>query len=187
MMFPNPIFLYWMNPHPMYKFDGLYFRALELSDLEPIRGMRNDPSTWCNLTDITFLTSEAQLGWFRSLHKSTHRHRYYAVCNRKESLVGLVRMDEIDLINRSARVGCDVFPKYRGKGIGSNIMRGVVRYCFDQLNLHRVWLAVLETNVPAIRVYRKAGFKPEGRYTEAIYRNGRYLDYWLFSIIKSNG
>ena len=166
----------------MYVFNDLYMRSLEEKDLEPIRKMRNDPSTWTNLTDIAFLTSAAQLEWFRSLHKDC-KHRYYSVCNCKHKLVGIVRMDEIDPINRSARVGCDVFPKYRGQGIGSKIMAGLVQYCFNFHNLHRLWLAVLETNKAAIRVYEKAGFKPEGRYKKAIYRNGIYVDYLLYSMI----
>lgn len=170
----------------MYSFGDLYMRAIDESDLEPIRKMRNDPSTWTYLTDITLLDSNAQRDWFRSLHKSS-KHRYYAVANAKHRLVGLVRMDEIDLINRSARIGCDVIPRYRGHGIGSKIMGGLVRYCFNYLNLHRVWLAVLETNKAAIRVYEKVGFKPEGRYKEAIYRDGRYVDYLLYSMIKTNG
>ena len=170
----------------MYKFGNLYIRALNESDLEPIRLMRNDPSTWTNLTDITFLDAEAQRSWFLSLHKDSKR-RYYAVCNGKHRLVGLVRMDEIDHVNRSARVGCDVLPKYRGKGIGSKIMTGVVSYGFKLLNLHRIWLAVLETNKVAIHVYEKVGFKPEGRYREAIYRDGQYHDYLLYSMINANG
>ncbi len=167
----------------MFEFDGLHFRALEEADLEPLRRMRNDPSTWTRLSDVTFLDAEAQKNWFKTLHKTTHKQRYYAVGTKTQRFIGLVRMDELDLVNRSARIGCDVMPRFRGKGIGSRIMKGLVRYCFDTLNLHRVWLAVLENNKPAIAVYKKAGFKPEGRYREAIFRNGRYWDYLLFSIL----
>jgi UDP-4-amino-4,6-dideoxy-N-acetyl-beta-L-altrosamine N-acetyltransferase len=168
----------------MFKFADLYMRPVEESDLESIRRMRNDPSTWCNLTDITLLTEDAQRDWFHSLHKSG-KQRYYSVCNDKHQLVGLVRMDEIDFVNSSARVGCDVLPEHRSKGIGTKIMAGVVKYCFNYLNLHRIWLAVLETNKAAIRVYEKVGFQPEGRYREAIYREGQYLDYLLYSMINT--
>ena len=170
----------------MYKFNGLYFRAVEEKDLERLRLLRNAQETWANLTDITLLTEPAQLAWFESLNGDKTR-RYFSVCEwRREAeheLVGVVRMDEIDLVNRSARVGCDVVYERRGKGIGTAIMTAVVKYCFEEMNLHRIWLAVLETNTPAIKVYEKVGFKPEGKYTKAIYRNGKYVDYLLYSII----
>src|SRR5687768_1171353 len=130
----------------MYRFEGLYFRALEEKDLEPLRRMRNDPSTWTRLTDITFIDPEAQKKWYRGLHRDTHHRRYFAVGSARSRFLGIVRMDEIDLINRSARVGCDVVPAYRGRGLGTSIMKGVVRYCFDVMNLHRAWLAVLDSN-----------------------------------------
>ena len=93
-------------------------------------------------------------------------------------------MDEVDHINRSIRVGADVVPALRGKGFGKAIYSAIKKYCFDYLNMHRVWLAVLEANERAIGLYRKVGFKEEGRYREAVFRDGRYQDYILMSILE---
>ena len=56
---------------------------------------------------------------------------------------------------------------------------------FETLNLNRIYLYVFETNLRAIHVYEKLGFATEGRLRQAIYRNGRYSDALLMSMLRS--
>jgi RimJ/RimL family protein N-acetyltransferase len=51
--------------------------------------------------------------------------------------------------------------------------------------MNRLWLLVLENNKVALSLYRKAGFVEEGRQRKAIFRDGRYLDYLMMSILRS--
>jgi len=168
----------------MFRHGGIYLRPLEEKDLERVRKTRNDPSTWMYLTDIDLLDSQSQKDWFKTLSRQKKSKRFYAVCTGKERFVGLVRMDEFDWVNRSVRVGCDVVPSLRGKGYGSKIMKMIVRYGFSYLNMHRLWLLVLDFNSVARRVYEKTGFKIEGRHREAIYRDGEYQDYIIMSLLR---
>jgi len=168
----------------MFRYGNLYFRAIEEKDLEKIRKMRNNPTTWMNLTDITLLNSVSQKQWYLSLAGQQSHRRYYTVCKGKDTFVGIIRMDEIDWVNRSIRVGCDVVPNLRGQGYGKLIIEMIKNYCFKYLNMHRLWLAVLEFNHIARHIYEKVGFKVEGRYRKAIYRNGKYYDYILMSLLK---
>lgn len=169
----------------MFKYKNLYFRPVEEKDLEKIRRLRNDPSTWMNLSDIDLIDAETQKNWLKSLSKQRKQKRYYTVQSTKNKFVGLIRMDEFDWVNRSVRVGCDVAKELRGKGVGTMIMEMIVQYCFNQLNMHRLWLLVLEPNKVAHHVYKKAGFVEEGRYRQAIFRNGQYHDYILMSLLKA--
>jgi RimJ/RimL family protein N-acetyltransferase len=51
------------------------------------------------------------------------------------------------------------------------------------MNLNRLWLLVLESNAHAIRLYQKQGFRLEGRMRQAVFRDGRYVDYLVMSIL----
>jgi RimJ/RimL family protein N-acetyltransferase len=93
-------------------------------------------------------------------------------------------MDQIDYINRSIRVGGDIHKDYRGKGYGTKMFELIVSYCFNYLNSRRLWLMVLETNEKAIQLYKKIGFKEEGRQIEAVFKNGKYIDYLMMSKLK---
>jgi RimJ/RimL family protein N-acetyltransferase len=93
-------------------------------------------------------------------------------------------MDEIDLQNRSVRVGADVAVLKRRQGYGVGIYEALKKYCFDDLGMHRIWLLVLETNRPARALYRKVGFAEEGRMKKAIWRGGCWVDYVSMSTLK---
>lgn len=163
--------------------DGLSFRLPSMEDLPAIAELRNDPSTWCQLTDPLPVTPRDQKAWLESL--SLRNGRFYAAAfSGQHPFIGLVRMDERDSQNRSIRVGLDVVPKLRGLGYGTSIYQAVLAYAFDQLNCHRVWLQVLQTNKRGARLYEKLGFKTEGILREAVFRDGRYVDYTVMSILE---
>jgi RimJ/RimL family protein N-acetyltransferase len=74
--------------------------------------------------------------------------------------------------------------EYWGKGYGTDAMRVILRYGFNELNLRRVGLIVFEYNPRAIRSYEKAGFIPEGRIRGPILREGRRWDFFYMGILR---
>jgi len=44
---------------------------------------------------------------------------------------------------------------------------------------------VLETNQHAKRLYEKQGFITEGRLRDAVFRDGKYVDYIIMSILET--
>jgi RimJ/RimL family protein N-acetyltransferase len=166
-----------------FSHSGMMFRMPKSEDLELIADLRNDLSTWEQLTDPRPVGRADQKAWLESLGSRSGK-LYFIAYTASEPFVGLIRMDEIDHINRSIRVGADVVAPLRGKGFGKAIYGAVKKYCFDYLNMNRVWLAVLETNKRAISLYKKVGFRKEGRYRAAVFRNGRFIDYVLMSLLE---
>lgn len=167
----------------MFRHGDIVLRVIEPADLGVLRESRNEQSTWANLTDISLITEADQRRWYETL-ESRGRKYFIAEGFPQRYPVGMVRMDEIDTTNRSIRVGCDVFPWKRGQGYGSKTFAAVLKYAFDYLNMHRVWLAVIESNGIARHVYEKHGLREEGRYRDAIFRDGRYVDYLVMSILE---
>lgn len=72
----------------------------------------------------------------------------------------------------------------RGKGLGSFAVKEMLNHAFNNLNLQRVELSVLEYNKVAIHLYEKSGFKYEGRKRRARYKNGRFEDLLMYAILK---
>jgi RimJ/RimL family protein N-acetyltransferase len=72
------------------------------------------------------------------------------------SVVGHVELGSIDRLNRSLRIGrVLVAPERRGRGIGVELMRATLEVAFDQLQMHRVELAVFDFNQAAIACYER--------------------------------
>ena len=74
--------------------------------------------------------------------------------------------------------------QFRGKGLGTEAARLTVAYGFDKLNLETTYLGVNTENKEAIASYEKVGFVREGVRRRLIYRNGRYYDALMMSILR---
>jgi RimJ/RimL family protein N-acetyltransferase len=98
--------------------------------------------------------------------------------------IGNVELMDIDLRHRHAELGIVLGEKaYWGKGYGSDAICTLLRFAFQEMNLHRVYLRVYEDNARGIRAYEKCGFRHEGRLREANYRRGRYYDELLMGVL----
>ena len=92
--------------------------------------------------------------------------------------IGMVGFTNINWRNRTAEFGRFMIPdvKYRRKGYGRKAIDLVLEYGFKHLNLNRIYLDTLESNIGAIGLYKKIGFIEEGRKKQHIYKNGKYFD-----------
>lgn len=72
----------------------------------------------------------------------------------------------------------------QSKGIGTEAAKEMLKHAFYNLNLHKVYLTVLTNNQRAIKLYDRCGFKIEGTLREEVYKNGKFEDMLVMSILK---
>ena len=65
-------------------------------------------------------------------------------------------------------------------------MRAVLRYGFEDLDLHRIEAACQPDNMASRRVLAKAGFTQEGAAAAYLKINGAWRDHLLFGIVNPN-
>ena len=98
--------------------------------------------------------------------------------------VGSVYIRDIDRTHNKAEYGIFIGEDAaRGKGFGSDAARLMIRYCFETLKLHRLFLRVYADNEAAIRSYEHAGFLREACLKDDVFVNGKYHDIVLMGII----
>ncbi len=167
----------------MITHQAYWLRPVEETDLDWLKELRNHESTWSQLGHFIMLNDVRQRHWFESL--SARSDVEYLIFGHHKDRLGLIRLTDIDRINRSACVGGDIHPAHRGKGHAVIMYRLIFRLCFEEWGLHRLWLLVLDTNEVAKHVYTKLGFIEEGKQRQAIFRNGQFIDYLMMSILES--
>ena len=86
----------------------------------------------------------------------------------------------------SAKVKIFSYEENHGKGYGSEALNLLIDYAFNNLNLHKVTLKVVDYNKQAIKLYEKKGFVKEGILKENILQNNEYLDVSIYSIFNKN-
>ena len=179
----------------LYHGDTHRIRLLDECDLDFAASLRADPLTTPYLGTAAFLNSVRQRAWFESLSNSDTR-AYFVLETAVEPIgetaselswerVGIVRVTDIDRINRSMCVGGDITPQRRGRGLGRTMYSLILKLAFDCWNLHRVWLLVLANNTRAMHLYEQVGFVKEGVHRDAVFKDGKYVDYILMGMLRN--
>lgn len=73
-----------------------------------------------------------------------------------------------------------------GKGYGTEAIKIVLRFVFEQLKLNRLQLEVYSHNSRGIRAYEKVGFLKEGVLRQSLFYNDTYSDEIIMAILKSD-
>jgi len=168
----------------VYIHQNVGFRPIEADDLEPLRALHNDMTTLLQLGTVDLVSSDEQVEWWKGLSKNRTEKRYSVVELGSGKVIGMVRIQNIDSVNAHCEVGLDIVPTHRGKGYGTSSYRMVLEYLFLHYNMHMVYLRVAEFNERAIRLYEQLGFVETGRFTEYLFRNGKFWDYILMTMTR---
>ncbi len=83
--------------------------------------------------------------------------------------------EEGPMTRHVATLGMAVAPEWRGRGVGSALMHEVIRWA-KEVGVEKLALSVYPHNEAAMALYRKFGFKEEGRLTGHSKKSIGYLD-----------
>ncbi len=72
-----------------------------------------------------------------------------------------------------------------GNGYGTEAIRLLLNWCFNDLKAHRVWLDVREDNLRAEKAYTNVGFTKEGLLRDVILLDGKYKSLFVMSILEN--
>ncbi|MAG44432.1 hypothetical protein CL633_00910 [bacterium] len=70
------------------------------------------------------------------------------------------------------------------KGYGTEALRILMQYLFEEFNLNRISISARANNPRAIRAYQKVGFKIEGIARKDDYFNGEFVDSVLLGVLR---
>ena len=71
----------------------------------------------------------------------------------------------------------------RGRGVGTEVLLGLLKHFFEEMKLERVTLDYFTGNAKAAKLYRKLGFVDEGVARNACIKDGVYYDLNLMSML----
>ncbi len=125
--------------------------------------------------------------WFEEIQKDQgEKHiRLGIFINEDDSVIGDVALQDIDWKNRSCSIGLGIAKKkLRGKGYGTEAVKIMIDYGFNNLGLERITANTLEQNKAAQGSLEKSGFVLEGRARKAVYFAGQKWDKLNYSILR---
>lgn len=109
----------------------------------------------------------------------------FAIDTLEGDYIGGCGLNSVDWKNRVGVVGIFIGDKsYWGKGYGTDALKVLIAFIFNEMNLNRIELTVYDFNERAIKSYKKCGFVEEGRLRQSLYKAGAYHDQIVMSILK---
>ena len=162
-------------------------RELERQDMKTINGWRNNPEVISSLgAPFRYINLEVDENWFDGYMRNRSNCVRCAILD-DEVLIGLVSLTGIDMFNRSAEFHIMIGEtRAQNKSAGTFATEEMLRHAFENMNLNRIMLTVLEDNKRAQHVYEKVGFVREGVMRKVYYKGGAYVNAILYSILSDD-
>lgn len=174
----------------MYRGSKVQLREYRKEDISKVITYLNNPTTRRNMTPgipYPYLLHDEDT-WFSSQSALKDAYNFAIESIDTNTYLGGIGINGIDWKNSHCMVGIFIGEeKNRGMGYGTDAMKILSRFIFEQLNLHKIKLDVFSYNKQAIASYQKSGFTEEAVFKEELFRDGRYHDIHrmvLFSPIK---
>ena len=111
----------------------------------------------------------------------------FAIRNKENGLImGLIGIHHWDKVNQRAEIGYWLGKEFWNKGYVTEAMTEVLAFGFKVLNLNKMFAVFFPHNPASGRVMEKCGMKQEAVLKQEIYKNGKFLDFVRYSILKED-
>jgi RimJ/RimL family protein N-acetyltransferase len=118
------------------------------------------------------------------LHADKNKTYAFAITVDDQAIgsIGVFRKENIHA--KTAEMGYYIAERYWGKGIGTNAVKQMCRYVFENTDIIRIFAEPFAQNAASCRVLEKAGFAYEGTLRKNAVKNGEVLDMKMYSVIR---
>lgn len=161
--------------------ETIVLRAPTEEDLPFLVEFANDESIRGWLRFERPITTSSERAWLEALDDD--RERVWLMTHGGRAL-GTIALVDWQQVPRVAELGLAILrAEDRGRGIGEEAVRLVLRHGFEAMGLQRIWLHVHEDN-PAAKLYARAGFREEGRLRRHVWKRGAYRDLITMGLLR---
>lgn len=152
-------------------------RALQLSDTSQLANLANNINIWINLRDaFPYPYSESDAEYFINLVTEEKPKQNFGI-EYDGNLCGVIGLIiQKDVYRKSAEIGYWIGEPFWGKEIATKAIEIITNYGFEDLKLDRIHACVFEFNFASMKALEKNGYKKEGVFKKAIFKNEKVLD-----------
>jgi len=168
--------------------DKIILRAVEEADNKMLLALINDPDTEMMIGGSSWPVSEVeQLRWFQKQEQRKDILRCIIAHKENGQAIGTLILTDIDSKNGTAQIHIKMSKDGgRGKGYGTDAVKAIVQYAFDELRLNCIYAQILSYNIASARLFEKCGFQRDGVLRARVYKRGSFVDVFEYSILRSN-
>jgi L-phenylalanine/L-methionine N-acetyltransferase len=159
-------------------------RRARPADAAALAAQMADPAVYGNLMQLPWPTEELWRQRLEAMAAAKESADLLLLAERGGQLLGSLGLHPVDRVRRrhAAMLGISVGAEHQGQGVGTALLQAACDYADRWAHLLRLELTVFVDNPRAIALYRRCGFREEGRHVAYALRDGRYVD--VFSMAR---
>ena len=141
-------------------YKNVALKPISDGELELLRTWRNDPANTKYLRQIPYITPEMQKRWYES-YLANGDEMTFAIFETKQLGRAVGSLSLYDFCDGEAEFGKILIgdSEAHGRSVGLHATVAALKIAFAYLKLKKLRLHVFSDNIPAVKVYAKAGFE----------------------------
>jgi len=161
-------------------------RDWQPEDAPSVAKYANNRNIWMNLRDVfphPYRLQDAES--FISQAIQANPITVFAIATQSEAIgsIGLILGEDVHRL--TAELGYWLAEPFWGRGIMTQAVKSLTSYAICDLKLQRIFAEPYTTNPASARVLKKAGFMCEGVLRSSVFKDGKVLDQYLYSYVKT--
>lgn len=180
-----------INFHPFQNLETerLLLRQLDNKDVNEVLELRGNPETMKFIPRPLAKNTDDALEHIKMINDKIDENvgiNWAVTVKGSDKMIGLLGHYRIQPENHRAEIGYMILPQYQGKGYVTEAIKAVMKYGFNQMNLHSIEAVIDPENIASERVLQKIGFVKEAHIIENELYDGKFWDTVIYSMLKRN-
>ena len=138
---------------------------------------------WREHEDIYF--SRDYLNYINRRYALGDFYDWAIIDHESRRMIGTCGFTKIDTANNSAEIGYVLNPDFHRRGFGSEAVRRILKFGFEELNLNRIEARFMQGNEASLALMRSVGMTFEGYMRDLLFVKGSYRTVGVSSILRS--
>jgi len=164
-------------------------RAVEREDLKIMRDWRNLSEFRKNFREYRELNMEMQIKWFEKYVVEDDNTQMFIIERLKDSKpMGVCGLVYVNWVIKSADVSFYIGERnvyIDSTGCADEALNLLMKYAFNQLNMHKLWTELYEFDTKKINFYEKHKFKRDAILRDNCFEDGKYWNSYIYSLIQN--
>jgi ribosomal-protein-alanine N-acetyltransferase len=175
-------------PHPILMTPRLRLRQFREDDVEAM------DACFTNVESMRYWNAqphtkriETERAVRRFIDCTPSYYRFWAVADKMtDHCLGLVNYHDGHIRNKRVAIGYIVDPAHCRQGIAMEAVSAMIRFCFQDLGLHRLQAFIHADNAPSLKLIEKLGFRREGLLRDNLRVGDEWRDDLLYALLSTN-
>jgi len=173
---------------PVLETDRLKLRRITSDDTQSWLAVWSDPKVVRYIIEFEVIPDEAEvksiIEWTDGIFNRKTGIRWAITQKSDDTMIGSCGFHLYDKHNRWAEIGYELHQDYWRQGIMSEAVTALLRFCFNELNLHRVEANVTVGNDASAGLLRQFGFTQEGTWRDKVQWHNQFYSLWQFGLLE---